>query len=228
MNTTFSSQMLTFFKQLKEPKLPEQIEPLLPFRDPEVLNIMEQFYGRFFSDTKPRILLFGINPGRLGAGKTGIGFTDPIRLKEQCGIDHNIDMKPEPSSVFMYDMIDAFGGPEQFYAHFHFTSVSPVGYIKDGLNFNYYDTPALRKATADFVIKTIREQADMNVTNEVAFSIGKGTNFKILKKLNDTHGFFDRIEVLPHPRWVMQYKYKTKSIYLDEYIQKLAAAAQLL
>lgn len=228
MKTAFSSQMLSFFQQLNVPELPDGIKPLLPFREPDVLKIMEQFYGKYYGDNHPRILLFGINPGRLGAGKTGIGFTDPIRLKEQCGIDHDIELKPEPSSVFMYDMINAFGGPKTFFSHFHFTSVSPVGYIKDGLNFNYYDTPELRKATADFVVDTIRQQAEMNTTNQVAFSIGKGVNFKILKQLNDTHGFFERIEVLPHPRWVMQYKYKTKSLYLEEYLDKLAAAAGLV
>lgn len=228
MKPTFSAQMLFFFQQLNVPELPDGIEPLLPFRQPEVLKILEQFYNRYYKDSNPRILLFGINPGRLGAGKTGIGFTDPVRLKEQCGIDHDIPLKSEPSSVFMYDMIDAFGGPQKFYSHFHFTSVSPVGYVKDGLNFNYYDTPVLRKATADFVVDTIRQQVAMNSNTEVAFSIGKGTNFKILKELNKTHGFFKHIEVLPHPRWVMQYKYKTKSLYLDEYLQKLAGAAGLV
>lgn len=218
---TFAHQMLSFFENLEPPELPEGVVPMLPFQDPQILEIMDRFYLKFYNDDAARTLLFGINPGRLGAGKTGIGFTDPVRLKEQCGIDHHLDLKAEPSSVFMYEMIDKFGGVEAFYNRFHFTSVSPVGYIHNGVNFNYYDTPALKKATLPFIVTCIQHQLTMNVNRRVAFSIGKGKNFKILQKLNDQYGFFERIETLPHPRWVMQYRYKNKDSFMDDYLERL-------
>lgn len=218
---TFAQQMLGFFESLQPPELPEGVLPMLPFRDPQVLQVMDLFYHQFYNDELERTLLFGINPGRLGAGKTGIGFTDPVRLREQCGIDHHLHLKAEPSSVFMYEMIDKYGGVEDFYSRFHFTSLSPVGYIRNGVNFNYYDTPALKKATLPFIVQCIDQQLKMNVNRQVAYSVGKGKNFEILQKLNEQHGFFERIEALPHPRWVMQYRYKHKDIFVDAYLEKL-------
>lgn len=216
--------MMDFYASLQPPLLPKGVEALLPFKEADVRLIMQTFYARYFADSHPRILLFGINPGRLGAGKTGIGFTDPIRLKEACGIDHHLDMLPEPSSVFIYDMINAFGGPEKFYSHFHFTSVSPIGYISKGLNANYYDTPELRQATHAFICQTIEKQLEMHVSREVAFCIGKGQNFKILKALNDEKYYFQRIESLPHPRWVMQYQYKNREQHKEHYLRLLGEA----
>lgn len=174
---TFAQQMMDFYASLQPPTLPNGVEALLPFKEAGVQKIMQSFYSKYFDDNNERILLFGINPGRLGAGKTGIGFTDPIRLKEVCGISHSLDLLPEPSSVFIYDMIKAFGGPEKFYRRFHFTSVSPIGYVSKGVNVNYYDTPELRKATEDFICQTIEKQISMHVSREVAFCIGKGQNF---------------------------------------------------
>jgi len=66
----------------------------------------------------------------------------------------------------------------------------------------------------------------MPVNKKVAFSMGQGKNFKYLKQLNDQHGFFDQILPLPHPRWVMQYKLKSKEVYIDEYVTKLIAASK--
>lgn len=218
---TFALQMLGFFDELEPPELPTGTKPLLPFKDPKVVHLMTQFYKKFYDDDIPRCLLFGINPGRLGAGKTGIGFTDPVRLKEQCGIDHHIELKAEPSSVFMYEMIEKYGGAKAFYSRFHFTSVSPVGYVHNGVNCNYYDTPALKKATLPYIVKCIEKQLEMNVNKQVAYSVGKGKNFEILQKLNNQYGFFERIETLPHPRWVMQYRYKHKGTYLNEYVNRL-------
>ncbi|WP_366903404.1 hypothetical protein [Hydrogenimonas sp.] len=41
-------------------------------------------------------------------------------------------------------------------------------------------------------------------------SVGKGKNKAYLEKLNERCNFFDAIEALPHPRWVMQYQRKKK------------------
>ncbi|NJK87700.1 MAG: DUF4918 family protein [Bacteroidales bacterium] len=63
-------------------------------------------------------MILGINPGRHGAGVTGITFTDTKRLWEKCGIKAEGRVTHEPSSVFFYEIIDAFGGVEKFYSHF--------------------------------------------------------------------------------------------------------------
>ncbi len=218
---TFADSVLSFYNKLISPVLPGDIEALLPFRDPAVWEYMNQFYRRFYNDEHPRILLFGINPGRLGAGKTGIGFTDPIRLSEVCGINHNIEMKPEPSSVFMYEMIRQFGGPEKFFYHFHFTSVSPIGFIRKGINYNYYDDPELLQAVDPLIRDSIEEQIKFAVNTDIAFSIGKGRNIKYLTGLNNENNWFSQLKTLPHPRWVVQYQHKDMQKYIDLYLQEL-------
>lgn len=218
---SFAKEILDFYHHLEPPSLPDGVEALLPFRDPEVRGYMEQFYLRFYNDDHPRILLFGINPGRLGAGKTGVGFTDPIRLREECGIEHNLEMKPEPSSVFMYEMIRQFGGPEKFFRYFHFTSVSPIGFIRNGINFNYYDAPDLLVAMDSLIRDSIAQQVHHPVNKGTAFSIGKGKNIKYLTGLNKQHQWFDSLKTLPHPRWVVQYQHKNMQNHIDHYLKEL-------
>lgn len=215
--------MLRFYDALTVPSLPGGVEPLLPFRKEQVRNGMTAFYQRYYNDSNPRVLLFGINPGRLGAGLTGIGFTDPVRLQENCGIPNPHPKRTEPSSTFIYDVIDAFGGAQHFFAHFHFSSVCPIGFVHNGINMNYYDTPQLREATTPFILESMNKQLTMNIKRSVAFTVGKGQNHRFLEKQNTEHGFFSKLGTLPHPRWVMQYRYKTRHLYVEEYVRTLGA-----
>lgn len=223
-NNTFANQMLRYYQALQIPGLPDGVEPLLPFENAETWSVMQTFYQRFYNDTNPRILLMGINPGRLGAGITGIGFTDPVRLADDCGIENSFNRTSEPSSTFIYDVIRAFGGAEKFYQYFHFSSVCPIGFVHNGINFNYYDTPELVKATTPIVTDNLKYQSQMPVQTEMLFSIGKGKNFKFLKTVNTELEVFGKIEALPHPRWVMQYQYKNRVKHLGHYLDLLHSA----
>ena len=78
-----------------------------PYQQDETMQVVNAFLGKYYDDTEPRTLLFGINPGRFGSGITGISFTDPVRLKEVLGIDHSFDLRPELSSQFIYQVIEA-------------------------------------------------------------------------------------------------------------------------
>ena len=108
-----------------------------------------------------RISIFGINPGRFGAGLTGISFTDPIRLELVCGIKNDLKKKPEPSSRFVYKVIEAYGGVEKFYNDFYVTAVSPLGFTEDGNNLNYYDYKSLVAAAEPFIIDSIKKQISL-------------------------------------------------------------------
>lgn len=218
--------MLQSYRQLEIPELPDGIDPLLPFENPETWSVMQRFYHQFYNDTHPRILLMGINPGRLGAGITGIGFTDPVRLADDCGIDHSFNRAAEPSSTFIYDVIRAFGGAAKFYRHFHFSSVCPVGFVKNGINFNYYDTPELLKATTPMITDNLKFQRKMPVFNNTLYSVGKGKNLKYLKTVNEELSLFGKIVALPHPRWVMQYQHKNKDMHLEHYLKVLNSAIE--
>src|SRR5215510_14813391 len=98
---TQSYAILDFYKKLSPKlKLPAGVAIMNPFADADSWRLAETFYNKFYNDHHPRKFIFGINPGRFGGGVTGIPFTDPIRLKENCSIDHNLSLKPELSSDF--------------------------------------------------------------------------------------------------------------------------------
>ena len=117
---TFANKVIRFNKQLDfNGELPPGIRIMNPFKEnPQVMSIMEQFYKKFYDDNAKRHLILGINPGRFGGGVTGIPFTDSKRLKSICKIDYQGKETHEPSSVFIYEMIAAFGGTERFYKSF--------------------------------------------------------------------------------------------------------------
>jgi hypothetical protein len=202
--------------------LPAGVGVLNPFKDKKVFQLNEHFYHKYYNDKLKRTFLIGINPGRFGAGVTGIPFTDPIRLQEVLGFENDLDKKAELSSKFIYDLIDYIGGPEIFFGSFYFTSVSPIGFVKNGKNLNYYDQKDLQDKLEPFIVDALWQQIEtINCNRNVAYSLGQGKNFKYLEKLNDEHGFFNRIEPLPHPRWVMQYRLKRKQEFIDLYGEKL-------
>jgi hypothetical protein len=210
-----------FLKSLSwKGSLPKGVEVLSPFSDPETWAICETFYHRFYHDAAPRTLLIGINPGRFGGGVTGIPFTDPIRLQKECGIDNPWPKKQELSSVFMYEMIKAYGGPPDFYKNFYITSVSPLGFTLNGKNLNYYDDPQLIGALEPFAVDCLRRQLGWGMNTSVAFCLGGGKNFAYLERLNAKYRFFGEIIPLPHPRYIMQYQSKQKTAHIDEYLKK--------
>jgi len=221
--TTQAAAILHFYKGLNPTfPMPDGIAIMNPFADVDAWRLAKAFYEKFYSDSQPRHLIFGINPGRFGAGVTGVPFTDPIRLEEKCGIPSDLKRSPELSSVFIYAMIDAYGGVEKFYADHFFTALSPLGFTWNGKNLNYYDDRELLKAAEPFMLQCIRQQLEMiRTTTDVCFCLGEGENYKQFRRINDKHGFFKDIVPLPHPRWVMQYRRKKMNEYAAMYVEKL-------
>ena len=112
----FSDKLIQYYLQLKPPEnLPKGIGVLFPQKDPQVKALIKKFYTKYFNDNRPRSLMLGINPGRFGAGITGVNFTAPRQLKENCGIDHHLKLSSELSAEFIYDMINEYGGVKDFY-----------------------------------------------------------------------------------------------------------------
>ena len=188
----------------------------MPYDDPETQRSMTTFYQQYYNDTQKRTFILGINPGRFGAGVTGVPFTDPIRLN-QLGIENSFPQKPELSSVFIYDMIEACGGPAAFYKQYYITSLSPLGFVKGGKNYNYYDDPQLSQRVRPFIISNIETQLKFGADTSKVFCLGQGKNFEYLSKLNDEYQWWERVIPLPHPRWVMQYRLKRKEEFVAEY-----------
>lgn len=220
---TFADQIIDYHLNLKPNlSIPKGVQWLYPYDDASVQKTMHSFFNKYFSDYGPRFALFGINPGRFGAGITGTPFTDPIRLEEVCGIANDFKKRQELSSVFVYDFIAALGGAEVFYRSFYITSICPLGFVKDGKNYNYYDNKDLTTAVMSMIEDNLEKHLSFGVSDQVAFSMGMGKNFKFLCDLNKSRNYFSEVVALPHPRWVMQYRLKRKQEFVQQYVDALS------
>jgi hypothetical protein len=225
---TLADRIIAFNKSLHfEGKLPEGIRVMNPFKErAEIVDIMSAFYKKFYNDNQPRQIIFGINPGRLGSGATGVPFTDTHRMAV-VGLEIKGFKSHEPSSVFIYDLIAAYGGPEKFYKKFFITSVCPLGFTaaKNGkeVNYNYYDSAALTKAAMPLILESMQTQLSWPVSHEVCYCMGNGKNAAFLQGLNKEHHYFKEVVPLEHPRFVMQYRSKTKDEFIQKYLDAFAA-----
>jgi uracil DNA glycosylase superfamily protein len=225
MAVTFADRVLAFHRDLALPKIRVRgVKALDPYRNPVTSELAARFYHKYYADSNPRIFIFGINPGRFGAGMTGVPFTDPIRLQHTCGIENDLPKKQELSSVFIYKIIERWGGAESFYKAFFFAAVSPVGFVRDGKNFNYYDDTRLLRSLQPFIVESMRKQIEIGARRQVAILLGTGRNRLIFERLNEEHGFFGRVLVVEHPRFIMQYRRKRLDEYVDRYHGALTQA----
>ncbi len=77
---TRAALILNFLDQLdiSEFRLPAGITLLNPYGESAFIRETSRlFYEKFYQDVEPRTLILGINPGRFGAGMTGLPL--PIR-----------------------------------------------------------------------------------------------------------------------------------------------------
>lgn len=221
---TFGDKILQFYSTLEIPtRLPRGVEVLNPYRDPVALEICRAFYGKYYHDNQKRFLILGINPGRYGAGITGVPFADPIKLETVLGIKNFLPKKPELSADFIHSVVSGFGGADRFFSRFFINSVSPLGFVRDGKNLNYYDDPALKKALRPFIRKSIGGLLRMDVATDVVFCLGEGQNLKYLQSINGEDRLFGRIVPLAHPRFIMQYRRKYVDRYVEDYLARLNA-----
>jgi hypothetical protein len=219
---TLADRILSFQGNLKlDIKLPKDVLVMNPYVDESTRLICKKFYKRFYNDNLERRVILGINPGRHGGGITGIPFTDPIKL-ESLGIPNDYQKRRELSADFVYQVIEAFGGAKKFYQKFYIGAVSPLGFTKEDKNLNYYDAKGLPELLAEYIVKWLRDQLDWGLNRQVCFCLGEGENFKFLRKINERHRFFEKIAPLPHPRFIMQYRRKRVTEYVDLYLRKFA------
>jgi hypothetical protein len=228
---TFAERIITFYKEVDySGSLPEGISIMNPFKEnSRILPVITEFYKKYYNDNNQRHLILGINPGRHGAGVTGIPFTDTKRLAEHCGLSIPGLQTFETSSVFVYEMIEATGGAEKFYGSFYISSVSPLGFVSKGkngneVNYNYYDSKRLTDAVYDFMVASMEMQLGFGIKRDVCFCLGTGKNFKFIQELNNKKKYFSKIIPLEHPRYIMQYKSKDKHLYIKKYIEELTSA----
>ncbi|QJW88720.1 DUF4918 family protein [Spirosoma taeanense] len=219
--STFADKAIAYYNSLTAPaSLPPGVGAMNPYQQPEVRKIVGEFYTRFFSDTSPRVFVLGINPGRFGAGVTGISFTTPQNLRRYCGIENDLRDTPELSSRFIYQIVEAFGGAQAFYGRFFLTSLFPLALTKDGKNYNFYDDRITTNTLWPAITQTVQTQLTFGADRRVAVCLGR-KNEVFLRRLNEQQRFFDHIVTLDHPRYILQYKTKDAPLYVERYIATL-------
>lgn len=225
MLQTWAEFLMHYYTTLQPPQpLPNDIHWLHPQQDEEVYSIMSRFFNQFFNDSNQRTLLLGINPGRFGAGVTGVNFTAPRQLTDYCHITHTLKTKSELSAEFIYDMINQYGGPEVFYSRFFIGSVCPLGLVQHGKNLNYYDDKKLLSVIEPFIVEKLSQLISFHVNRKICLCIGGEKNFRYLSNLNNRYNWFEQIVPLPHPRFIMQYRRRQKQEYVDMYLKELGSS----
>lgn len=226
--STFAQRVIKFNKILKfNGMLPNGFKVLNPYiENPETMEVMKQFYTKYYNDSNNRKFIIGINPSRHGAGITGVPFTDTKRLFTECGIEMTSAHTHEVSSVFMYDMIEAWGGVQKFYSEFYINSPFPLAIVRQNkssqwLNANYYDDAVLFTNVTNFMIDSLKGHISMGLYTDIVYVLGI-KNATFIHQLNKKVPLFKNIIVLEHPRFIQQYKLKDKSFYIDKYLTLLS------
>ena len=205
--------------------LPPGFEMMNPFASGAALDISRDFYHRYYSDTRQRRIILGINPGRHGAGLTGVPFTDSKQLAT-LGIDSHGITSYEPSALFIYRMIERYGGAEKFYRHYYVNSPLPLGLLRKNdrgnlVNANYYDTAPLQQSVEPLIDYSMAQYRSAAIDLSTAYCLGQGKNYRYLERWNQHTGMFKTITPLPHPRYIVQYKLRKIEEYITDYLEKL-------
>lgn len=191
------------------------------------MRCLSTFYQKYYADKQGRHFIFGINPGRFGAGLTGVPFTDPLRLETECGIENKL---PKSGALFpdfclaIYSWLWWNSDFCPIFLH-HFA-------IALGLCAQWREYPRLLRRPATCPQRRAVycvEPADATAISPLEirpFASVKARIMPILKKLNEREGFFREI-IRPHPRWIMQYRRKRVEEFVERYVgvlQSLCAA----
>src|SRR5690242_17041424 len=228
---TFADKVISFNKNISfKGSLPDKVSIMNPFKEnKEALRISSEFYRKFYDDPNKRHVSFGINPGRFGAGITGVPFTDTKRLWSECGIEFPGKPTHEPSATFVYEVINQYVGVRKFYGDFYIQSLCPLGFtitnrLGKEINYNYYDSQELTRCVYNFMVANIKKQISFGISTDIGFLFGTGKTATFFKKLNDEFQFFKRVIPLEHPRFIMQYKSKSKELYVKKYLEAFKQA----
>ena len=223
---TIAQKILAFNDALKSASinLPEKYRLIKPFagaNQQQIAQIIHRFYHRYYHDDKRRFMILGSSPARRGTALTGVPFEDVNHLQKDTGISIDAFGANKRSSSFLYEVMEEYGGRQNFYKQFYMSFVCPLGIEKINLkgnwiNCNYYENAVLKKCLYLFIVDSLRRQIDFNIDTSVCFCIGSGENFKFLSNINNEYHFFDTIVPLEHPRFIMQYNADRK----EEFIQK--------
>lgn len=171
LHLTFMKRVLQDGTVLQELKR-ERISILPGFM--ERVDLVRAYYEKFYANRGNRLVLCGINPGRYGAGETGIPFVDFDGVSRLMSENYGHDQ--ERSAQFILSVIEGYGLGE-FQNSVYLTNLSWFGFRRDGRNMNYYNLPRIvrHQFLESFVeeMKIVQPSAIVPLSEEVARELRK-------------------------------------------------------
>jgi len=175
-------------------------------------EVISEFYRLYIESNKPKIVICGINPGRFGAGKTGIPFLDFYSLSKIFPNMNGIPKeKPEKSANFIFSIIEQFG-INNFFKQFYLTNISCIGFYnkKTKQNVNYYALPLKIQL---FLFENFSKEINY-IEPKIIIPLGKEVEKNLINDLKHEQIINTEIGTcLPHP--------STKYAKKDDYIKLL-------
>lgn len=168
----------------------EQISILPGFTDQA--ELVRSYYKKFYSKQGRRIVFCGINPGKYGAGKTGVPFIDFHGISRMLP-GHDRQDK-ERTAQYMLSIIEEYE-PGEFQDAVYLTNLSWYGFLRNGKNFNYYILP--RSVRHHFIASFVEEMKIVQPSLIVPLSEEVGRTLRQMAKEGQLD--YPIAERLPHP-----------------------------
>lgn len=232
-STTLGERVLQYNKSINTEELhcPSGYIYLNPYQSDQkamVIDAATRFYTKYFSDNRKRRLILGSSPARRGTAITGIPFEEAEWIQEALGVDFESFHISRSSSTFLENIMNLYGGRENFYNDFLMSFVCPIGLARinengNEVNVNYYDNKKIEKAVTPLIVSSIQKLITLGIDDTVCYCIGSSGNYQFLTKLNSKFNLFKRIVPLEHPRYITQYNNDKIEFYTNKYIELLNA-----
>lgn len=158
----------------------------------EQAELVRSYYKKFYSKPGRRIVLCGINPGKYGAGITGVPFIDFHGISRLLP-GHGRQDK-ERTAQYMLSIIEEYGAGE-FQDAVYLTNLSWYGFLRNGRNLNYYILP--RNVRHYFIESFVEEMKIVQPSFIVPLSEEVGRTLRQMAK--DGQLDYPIAERLPHP-----------------------------
>lgn len=207
-------------------RLPPGIEVLRPYSDAEVLRVLGIMCRQYYGGTHQRVGVWGINPGRFGAGITGLSFTDPWAVEHDLGITTKLTGRRELSAEFVSRVIEAYGGPKPFYHDVYMSALCPLGFVRNGVNINFYDDADLARRIRPKIIEWMNLTFDAGVRRDVTIVLGAGKLRGYMERFVKDDVRLGQVIYLDHPRYIMQYRRRDVNEYVKLYVETLRSAVR--
>lgn len=173
----------------------------------------EQFIQQYLPEPLPQTVILGLNPGRSGAGLTGIPFLDFRSLANLLPDTPLPRNDTEPSANFFHRVVQNVG-VEKFYRTFYVSNVAAVGFLRDGKNCNYPELPTAAQRVIEE--RFLAEMAQLQPKRIIA--LGREVEATVQRLFPDDSV---RISHLPHPSWIMTYRLREAQSWVRRYTQML-------